>query len=184
MSALPYSHLGAEREIIQQVAYEPMVILMAIGMYQVTGSFKVAVIAQYQAPLILYLPGVFAGFLYILTIKFRKSPFDLSMSHHAHQEIVRGMTTEFSGPTLALIEIVHWYENVMLLGMVYLFFARGMTKGRKYAMLANVLTPDLFFTRTAKRNERINITGTTIRRMNPVLARDSQKTLSVTIRYA
>ena len=119
----PYSHLGAEREIIQMVAYEPMVILMAVGMYQVTGSFKVADIAQYPAPLILYLPGVFAGFLYILTIKFRKSPFDLSMSHHAHQEIVRGITTEFSGPTLALIEIAHWYENVLLLGMVYLFFA-------------------------------------------------------------
>jgi formate hydrogenlyase subunit 4 len=119
----PYSHLGAEREIIQMVAYEPMVILMAVGMYQVTGSFKVAEIVQYQAPLILYLPGVFAGFLYILTIKFRKSPFDLSMSHHAHQEIVRGITTEFSGPALALIEIAHWYENVLLLGMVYLFFA-------------------------------------------------------------
>ena len=86
----PYSHLGAEREMIQMVAYEPMVILMAIGMYMVTGSFKVADIALYQKPLILYLPGVFAGFLYILTIKFRKSPFDLSMSHHAHQEIVRG----------------------------------------------------------------------------------------------
>ncbi len=118
----PYSHLGAEREIIQQVAYEPMIILVAIGMYQVTGSFKVSVIAQYELPLILYLPGVFAGFLYILTIKFRKSPFDLSMSHHAHQEIVRGLTTEFSGSTLALIEIAHWYENVLLLGMVYLFF--------------------------------------------------------------
>ena len=118
----PYSHIGAERELIQMVSYEPMVILMAVGMYQVTGSFKVAAIAQYQAPLILYLPGVFAGFLYILTIKFRKSPFDLSMSHHAHQEIVRGLTTEFSGPTLALIEIAHWYENVLLLGVVYLFF--------------------------------------------------------------
>jgi ech hydrogenase subunit B len=116
----PYSHLGAEREIIQQVAYEPMIILVAIGMYQVTGSFKVAVIAQYQEPLILYLPGVFAGFLYILTIKFRKSPFDLSMSHHAHQEIVRGLTTEFSGPTLAMIEIAHWYENVLLLGNPWL----------------------------------------------------------------
>ena len=44
------------------------------------------------------------------------------MSHHAHQEIVRGITTEFSGPALALIEITHWYENVLLLGMVYLFF--------------------------------------------------------------
>ncbi len=119
----PYSHLGAEREVIQMVSYEPMVILMAVGMYQVTGSFKVAELVQYPKPLILYLPGIFAGFLYILTIKFRKSPFDLSMSHHAHQEIVRGITTEFSGPALALIEITHWYENVLILGMVYLFFA-------------------------------------------------------------
>jgi ech hydrogenase subunit B len=118
----PYSHIGAERELIQMVAYEPMVILVAVGMYQAAGSFKVADLIQSQAPLILYLPGVFLGFLYILTIKFRKSPFDLSMSHHAHQEIVRGITTEFSGPTLALIEISHWYENVLLLGMVYLFF--------------------------------------------------------------
>lgn len=119
----PFSHLGAQREIIQTVAYEPMVIFLAVGMYQATGSFKVAEIAQFQGPLILWLPGLFAGFLYILTIKFRKSPFDLSLSHHAHQEIVRGITTEFSGPALALIEITHWYENVLLLGMVYLFFA-------------------------------------------------------------
>jgi formate hydrogenlyase subunit 4 len=119
----PFSHIGAEREIIQTVAYEPMIILMAVGMYQVTGSFRVESILQHQAPLILHLPGVFAAFLYILVIKFRKSPFDLSMSHHAHQEIVRGITTEYSGPALALIEISHWYENVLLLGMVYLFFA-------------------------------------------------------------
>ncbi len=131
----PFSHLGAEREIIQQVAYEPMVILLAVGMYQVTGSFRVSEIAQYPAPLILYLPGVFAGFLYILTIKFRKSPFDLSMSHHAHQEIVRGMTTEFSGPALAVIEIAHWYENVMLLGMVYLFFGFNPWLGLVVALL-------------------------------------------------
>ena len=32
----------------------------------------------------------FVGFLYILTIKLRKSPFDLSYSHHAHQELVKG----------------------------------------------------------------------------------------------
>ena len=118
----PYNHLGAEREIIQMISYEPMVILMAVGMYQAAGSFKVADLVMEQKPLILYLPGIFVGFLYILTIKFRKSPFDLSMSHHAHQEIVRGITTEFSGPALALIEVTHWYENVLLLGMVYLFF--------------------------------------------------------------
>jgi formate hydrogenlyase subunit 4 len=69
-----------------------------------------------------FLPGIFLGFVFILTIKLRKSPFDLSMSHHAHQELVKGMTTEFSGRTMAVLELAHWYENIFLLGFVYLFF--------------------------------------------------------------
>jgi ech hydrogenase subunit B len=44
------------------------------------------------------------------------------MSHHAHQEIVRGVTTEMSGSTLALVEIMHWCENVLFLGWVGIFF--------------------------------------------------------------
>jgi NADH:ubiquinone oxidoreductase subunit H len=79
--------------------------------------------------LVLTLPGIFLGFLYTLEIKFRKSPFDLSSSHHAHQELVRGITTEFSGRALAMIEVAHWYENVFLLGWVYLFFAAWPVAG-------------------------------------------------------
>lgn len=119
----PYAFIGAERELIQMMAYEPMVILTIVGMYMVTGSFSVSDIASYGQPLILSLPGIFLGFLFILTIKFRKSPFDISASHHAHQEIVRGILTEFSGKELAYVEIAHWYENVFLLGIVCLFFA-------------------------------------------------------------
>jgi formate hydrogenlyase subunit 4 len=119
----PYSHVGAERELIQIMAYEPMVILTAVGMYVVTKSFNIGTIASYPQPLILFLPGIFLGFIYILTIKLRKSPFDISTSHHAHQEIVKGVTTEFSGPTLGLIEVTHWYETVIILGFLYLFFA-------------------------------------------------------------
>jgi len=119
----PYSHIGAERELIQVMAYEPMIILAAVGLYMVSGSFYVADIAATTAPAILYLPGVFLGLAVILTIKLRKSPFDISTSHHAHQEIVKGITTEFSGSTLGQIEIAHWYENIFLLGLVYLFFA-------------------------------------------------------------
>jgi formate hydrogenlyase subunit 4 len=119
----PYSHIGAERELIQIMAYEPMVIIAAVGMYVVTTSFNVGTIASFDQPLVLFLPGIFAGFIFILTIKLRKSPFDISTSHHAHQEIVKGVTTEFSGPTLGLIEVTHWYETVFLLGFVYLFFA-------------------------------------------------------------
>lgn len=119
----PYAYIGAEREMLQVMAYEPMVILTTVGMYMVTKSFNVWDIAMYGQPLLLSLPGIFLGFLFILTIKFRKSPFDISMSHHAHQEIVRGILTEFSGKELAMVEVAHWYENVFLLGIVALFFA-------------------------------------------------------------
>lgn len=118
----PYSQIGAERELLQMMAYEPMVLLTAVGFYVVAKSFNIIDIINLDKPLIIYLPGIFLGFVYILTIKLRKSPFDLSMSHHAHQELVKGLTTEFSGSTLAMIEVAHWYENVFLLGFVFLFF--------------------------------------------------------------
>jgi ech hydrogenase subunit B len=118
----PYSYVGAERELLQIMAYEPMVILTAVGMFVATKSFNVSDIASTTIPVVLLIPGIFLGFLYVLTIKLRKSPFDISTSHHAHQEIVKGVTTEYSGPSLGLIEITHWYETVFLLGFVYLFF--------------------------------------------------------------
>jgi NADH:ubiquinone oxidoreductase subunit H len=115
--------VGAERELLQIIAYEPMIILTAVGMYMVTKSFFVSTIIASPVPIILYLPGVFIGYLIVLTIKLRKSPFDISTSHHAHQEIVKGVTTDFAGPNFGKIEIAHWYEYVFLLGVIWLFFA-------------------------------------------------------------
>lgn len=134
----PYSNLGAERELIQMMAYDPVIIILAIGFYVVTGSFNVDSIYQSgrEGYLIAYLPGIFAAYLYVLTIKFRKSPFDLSMSHHAHQELVRGLTTEFSGPHLGLIEMAHWYENILLLALIVLFFSFNPLIGVVVALLA------------------------------------------------
>ena len=131
----PYSHIGAERELLQMMAYEPMLLLAAVGMYLVSHSFHVNAIASSEVPLIVYLPGVFLGFLFVLTIKLRKSPFDLSASHHAHQELVRGITTEYSGRGLALFEIAHWYENILLLGFVWLFFAFNPALGIAAALV-------------------------------------------------
>ncbi|MFH0861839.1 MAG: complex I subunit 1 family protein [Candidatus Altiarchaeota archaeon] len=118
----PYSFIGAERELIQIMAFEPMIILVATGMYLVAKSFYISDLVRTDAPLIAYLPGLFLGFVYVLNIKLRKSPFDLSSSHHAHQEIVKGITTEFSGSSLGRIEIAHWYETILLMGFIYLFF--------------------------------------------------------------
>ncbi len=117
----PYSVLGSQREIVQMLSYEPMVLITAVGFYMATGSFHVSEIINAKIPAIVYLPGVFVGFLYILTIKLRKSPFDISTSHHAHQELVKGITTELSGKMLAVVEITHWYENIFLIGIIALF---------------------------------------------------------------
>ncbi|MBP5274986.1 MAG: NADH-quinone oxidoreductase subunit H [Abditibacteriota bacterium] len=125
----PYSKIGAQREIIQILAYEPVIILMVVGMYLVTGSFNIGSIAEHEGCLFAQLPLVFVAFCYVLTIKLRKSPFDYSTSHHGHQELIKGLTTEFSGLQLALIEITHWYEAVLFIGMLSLFFAHPLWLG-------------------------------------------------------
>ena len=119
----PYAHMGANREMMQMLSYEPMVLLTAVGFYLATGTFRIReMVVMDGIPPIVLLPGVFVGFVFILTIKLRKHPFDLATSHHAHQEMVKGITTEFSGEMFAITEVAHWYESVFLMGVVGLFF--------------------------------------------------------------
>lgn len=122
----PYSQVGAQRELIQIMAYEPLLILVFVGFYMTTGSFKVADILASPEPLLYKMPLLFVVLGYALTIKLRKSPFDFSTSHHGHQEIVKGVLTEFSGPYLGIIELAHWYETILILGIVALFWTTGL----------------------------------------------------------
>ena len=124
-SRSPYAELGAGRETLQVMSYEPMVLLMAVCFYMAAGTFNVGEVFSLPAPVILYTLPAFVGFMFILTIKLRKSPFDLSTSHHAHQELVRGTTTEMSGKTLAKVEIMHWCETILFLGWTGMFFVWG-----------------------------------------------------------
>lgn len=118
----PFSTIGTQREMLQMMAYEPMLLLTAIGFYLASGSFSVMDVFKLDIPSIVCIPGFFLGFVFILTIKFRKSPFDLSTSHHAHQEVVKGLTTEMCGIEYAATTVAEWYENVFLLTIVGAFF--------------------------------------------------------------
>jgi formate hydrogenlyase subunit 4 len=100
------------------LAAEPMILLAAVGLYMVSNSFNVADMATTTACPIMYLPGVFIALTYVFTIKLRKSPFDLSTSHHAHQELVKGLSTEFACSSLAWFEVLHWYETMLLMAMM------------------------------------------------------------------
>lgn len=135
-SQSPYSIIGAERELLQMMAYEPMVLITAPALYLVSKTFYISEMITRDIPAIVYLPGIFVGFVFILTFKLRKSPFDLSLGHHAHQELVQGISTEYSGRELAVIEITHWYETIIALGFVFLFFATGNPLGYALAVVA------------------------------------------------
>lgn len=118
----PYSSLGSQREFVQMMAYEPMTLLTAIGFYMTCGSFNVSDIISQDMPAIVRTPGVFLGYCFILIIKLRKSPFDLSTSHHAHQEMVKGLTQDIAGNVLGILELGEIYEEVFLMAIVMLFF--------------------------------------------------------------
>ncbi|MGA2026014.1 MAG: complex I subunit 1 family protein [Syntrophobacteraceae bacterium] len=135
----PYSHFGANRELLQILAYEPVLLLLAIAVYAQNGTFLISEIVTHQQPLLLSLWPLFIAVLYVLTIKMRKSPFDISTSHHAHQEIVKGVTTEYSGPFLALYELAEWYEIVLVLGIIALFWANPLWIGLLIAFAAFLL---------------------------------------------
>lgn len=138
-SKSPYSHFGANRELLQILSYEPILLLAALGIFATTGSFKVADILAAKTPLLASLWPIFIALLVVLTIKMRKSPFDLSTSHHGHQELVKGIMTEFSGPYYALINLTEWYELVLVLGIVALFWAQPLWVGIIIALAAFII---------------------------------------------
>jgi formate hydrogenlyase subunit 4 len=119
----PYSTIGAERELLLMTAYEPMIIFALVSLFGVAKSFNFYEILGSRMPAYLYLPGIYLGLVYVLEMKLRKSPFDISTSHHAHQELVMGLTSDMGGPALGLVELAHWYESVYLFALVLLFFS-------------------------------------------------------------
>lgn len=118
----PFAQVGAGRELLQVYEYAAAVLLMSVGLYLATDSFDSIAVTGALGPIIVYSAPIFLALLAVLTIKLRKSPFDLSYSHHAHQEIVQGVATEMSGGTLAKMTLMHWCETVLFLMWVGMFF--------------------------------------------------------------
>ncbi len=113
----PYSHIGSNRELLMVVAYEPILILVAVGFYLVSGSFEIAEIVKGENYL-LQIPLLFAALLIIVPIKVKKSPFDVG---EAHQEIVGGIEVEYSGVFYEFLYMSRFLEYIFIYSFVYLF---------------------------------------------------------------
>lgn len=115
----PFAQLGVAREIILLLVSEPLMLLVAIAYGTAAGSFSTAAIAAVEPPA-LTLPTLGLTLGVLLAVALRKSPFDIATSHHAHQELVKGSTTEMAGPWLALAELGHWFETAFVLVLIAL----------------------------------------------------------------
>lgn len=135
----PYARVGSSREIMAILSYEPILIIYALAIYLLTGTFKLSAVTASSTPMLKYTPLIFLAMLVVLNIKLKKSPFDYSTSHHGHQELVKGMTTEYAGPGFAGIEIAHFYEYVFLTGLIFLFWASNPIIGVLIGIIAYLL---------------------------------------------
>lgn len=112
-----YSHMGSNRELLTMIAYEPILILFAIGFYLINGTFDVSAIYQ-SKPQIANMFLLFLALVLIIPIKLKKSPFDAA---EAHQEIVGGLEIEYGGIFYEIVYTAKWLEYVFVYLLVSLF---------------------------------------------------------------
>jgi len=114
----PYSVLGALRELMHMISYEPLMVLLVVALFLVTGSFNIIDVLNYEGYPILELPLVFFAFLLTIPMMLHKSPFDIA---EAHQEIIGGPEIEYSGPFYEAVYTGKWIEYIYVFTFVFLF---------------------------------------------------------------
>jgi len=121
----PYSKIGAQRELFQMLAYEPVFLVAILCMAKASGGFDAFSFMASQQPLLFKMPLIVPGLIFVVLIKLRKSPFDIAASHHMHQEVVRGVYTDYAGRDFALLEIAHWADVTVVLWICSFLWATG-----------------------------------------------------------
>ncbi len=125
----PYSWIGSQRKILQILAYEPVLLVLILAINLRDGSFLASKVLASDQPLLISMPLLFLAFICVVAIEIGKSPFDVATSHHAHQEIVKGLTLEYSGPFLGILEITHFYEVAIFFGLIMSFWHTNLWIG-------------------------------------------------------
>ncbi|WP_456342512.1 NADH-quinone oxidoreductase subunit H [Thermovibrio sp.] len=145
-----YSILGSMRELLHMVAYEPVFVLAAAGLYLITGTFQISQILHSDKLPLLYLPLVFIALLLTLPSVLKKSPFDVA---EAHQEIIGGPEIEYSGKFYEAIYTAKWIEYVYAFFFVFLFAGGSWWLGALLVLLSFFLV-NLIDNATARVNFR------------------------------
>ncbi|HSK14039.1 MAG TPA: NADH-quinone oxidoreductase subunit H [Phnomibacter sp.] len=121
-----FSHLGANRMAISILAYEPVLILIAVSLFMLTGSFDAGAAFASTTPPLFKMPLAFLALLLVLPIKLKKSPFDVA---EAHQEVTGGVELEFSGIFYEAVYTAKWLDYIFCYTLVFLFAGSNILLG-------------------------------------------------------
>ena len=111
-----YSLLGAIRSVAQNIAYEIPLLITAMSIIIMVGSFKLSDIVARQSFLwyIFLQPLAFILFIICGTAETNRAPFDIP---EAESELVAGFHTEYSGMRFAIFFLAE-YTNMFIVSAV------------------------------------------------------------------
>ncbi|MEM3402632.1 MAG: complex I subunit 1 family protein [Candidatus Hadarchaeales archaeon] len=129
-SGCAFGVVGAGRHVTQLMGYELVFIISILSVVMKTGLLGVSEIVKYQSLhgwtlFDLQLLPAFLAALFAVQGKLLRTPFDIP---EAHQEIVAGPLTEYSGPKLALWRLAYDIETVLVFGLLASLFLGGPTE--------------------------------------------------------
>jgi len=111
-----FGQVGATREAVLSIIYNLPFLTAIVALAASANSISLVYVSRDSAGFVRALSIL--AIILCLPVKLRINPFSLS---NAEQEIYEGPTTEFSGPRLALWELAHGLEWVLLTGLVVCF---------------------------------------------------------------
>jgi ech hydrogenase subunit B len=143
-----FSHLGANRTAISILAYEPVLIIIAVSIFMITGSFDAGAAFSSEQPLLYKMSLAFIALLLVLPIKLKKSPFDVA---EAHQEVTGGTELEFSGIFYEAVYTAKWLDYIFCYTLVFLFAGSNILLG-----IALIIFTFLFLNALDNSSARVN----------------------------
>jgi NADH-quinone oxidoreductase subunit H len=122
-----YSLLGAIRSVAQNIAYEIPLLITAMSIILMAGSFKLTDIVARQSCLwnIFLQPLAFLLFTICGTAETNRAPFDIP---EAESELVAGFHTEYSGMRFAIFFLAE-YTNMFIVSAVATVLFLGGWRG-------------------------------------------------------
>lgn len=111
-------------EMMRMISFVPMLLFTAIGFQMYCGSMNVSDIVIGSSMPALPMIGVLAGLVAISSLRMKREKKSIA---------------QFTGRTLSLIKIAGWYENVLMLGFIFLFFCNGSFIGYFIGVIASLL---------------------------------------------